>query len=263
MKSLTLTLATLCLLASSPASAQKVDREKILKDPKVFCIFLTLKIRPDYASLAPRQRASGATGELQALIARHQDNVLADFYLTRGLEANSDILVRLHAYDLARAQDFVIDLRATTLGRYCDVTETFIGMTNALNYANRKPGLMDSLKATAYSDAPPRYVVMIPVKKSAEWWALPDDQRMKLIEEHTLRTLPFLATVKRKLYHSTGLDDVDFMTFFEVNDLSAFHEMSKVLMSVGENHYHVQWGRPTVVGRIETLETILKAVTGD
>jgi chlorite dismutase len=254
--------ATLCLLASSPASAQKVEREKILKDPKVFCLFVTLKVRPEYASL-PSQSRGGAIGEVQSVVMKHKENVLADFYLTRGLDANSDILIRAHAYDLAAAQNFIIDIRATTLGRYCDVRETFIGMTSTLIYANRNPPLMDSLKATPYSDDPPRYAIMIPIKKSADWWSLPQEERQKLIEEHTVRTLSFLVNVKRKLYHSTGLDDVDFMTFFEVNDLSAFHEMSKVLMSVGENHYHVQWGNPIVVGRIDTLENVLKALAGN
>jgi chlorite dismutase len=255
-------VAMFCMLESASAFTQKIERDKILKDPKVFCLFVTLKVRPEYANLSPLQKGADAVGEVQSVIARHKDNVLADFYLTRGLEVNSDLLIRVHAYDLSKAQDFVIDLRATTLGRYSDVNETFIGMTGTLIYAQKNPPLMDSLKATTYSDAPPRYAIMIPIKKSADWWNLPDAERQKLIEEHAVRTLGFLATVKRKLYHSTGLDDVDFMTYFEVSDLSAFLEMSKVLMSIGENRYHIQWGSPLIVGRIDTLEVILKAVAG-
>ena len=255
-------VAASCLLASTPLAAQGIDRATIMKDPKVFGLFVTLKMRPDYATLPAAKRRAGAVSEIQAVIAKHRDNVLADFFLTRGLDTESDILVRVHAYDLVKAQNFVIDLRATTLGMHADVEQKFVGMTNALIYAHKSPGLTDSLKATTYSDPAPRFVVMIPIKKSAEWWTLPHDQRLKLIEEHTILTLGFLATIKRKLYHSTGHDDVDFMTCFEFADVSAFHELSKVLMAVGENRYHVQWGNPTLIGRIDSLENVLTAVAG-
>jgi chlorite dismutase len=256
-------LAALLLFAATAASAQPIQRDRILKDPKVFALFVTLKVRPEFAALPAGERRTDALGQLQSLVANNRENVLADFYLTRGLDAASDILVRVHAYDLAKAQNFVIDLRNTILGRHCDVTQTFVGMTSPLIYADKNPALMDSLKATTYSDAPPRFVVMIPVKKNAEWWGLPQEERQKLIEEHSVRTLGFLSSIRRKLYHATGLDDVDFVTFFEFADLSAFHDMAKVLMSVKENRYHVQWGSPTVLGRIETLENIVNAVAGD
>jgi chlorite dismutase len=254
-------VALICLLAGMRVDAQTVSREKILKDPNVYAIFLTLKCHADFPSSTTR--AETLSRELQSLIGTYGESVLADFYLTRGLEANSDVLVRVHSYDLARAQDFVLGLRSTTLGRNSDITDTFVGMTDALQYANRDPSLMDSLKATSYSDKTPRFVFMVPIKKSAEWWNLPMDARMRMIREHTVRTLTFLSTVKRKLYHSTGLDDVDFVTFFEVNDPSAFLNMSKVLMGVEENKYHVQWGHPVVMGRIETIDSITHAIVGE
>lgn len=256
-------LAALCLLASTPASAQPVERGKIMKDPKVFGLFVTLKVRPDYADLAPAQRRVKAVEEVKALIGRHKDDVLADFFLTRGLDTESDLMIRVHAYDLTKAQNFIVDLRGTTLGRHADVRQTFIGMTNALIYAQKSPGLTDSLTSRTYSDSAPRYVVMIPIKKNAEWWTLPMQQRLKMIEEHTLTTLGFLSTIKRKLYHSTGLDDVDFVTCFEFYDVSAFHEMSKILMAVEENRYHVQWGNPTIIGRIDTIDNVLLALAGN
>ncbi|TNC99269.1 MAG: hypothetical protein FD118_3840 [Rhodocyclaceae bacterium] len=41
--------------------------------------------------------------------------------------------------------------------------------------------------------------------------AIPADQRLREMEAHTAPTLAYLVNVKRKLYHSTGIDDTDFI----------------------------------------------------
>jgi chlorite dismutase len=56
------------------------------------------------------------------------------------------------------------------------------------------------------------YVVVVPIRKDADWWLMPQDARTALMKEHTDSTTAYLKTVKRKLYHSSGLDDLDFIT---------------------------------------------------
>ena len=73
---------------------------------------------------------------------------------------------------------------------------------------------------------------------------------MALIEEHTRATLSYLPSIKRKLYHSTGLCDADFITYFETDDLKSFHGLMLALAGVEENTYHVRWGSPTIVSTI-------------
>jgi chlorite dismutase len=102
---------------------------------------------------------------------------------------------------------------------------------------------------------------MIPVKKSADWWNLSAEQRLKELEVHTAPTLPFLVNVKRKLYHSTGIDDTDFITYFETADLGAFNNLLIELAKVPENKYHVRWGSPTVLGTIHSVENVVKALS--
>jgi chlorite dismutase len=109
----------------------------------------------------------------------------------------------------------------------------------------------------------PRYAFMIPVKKNAEWWNLTDEQRLKEMETHTLPTLSNLVNVKRKLYHSTGLDDTDFITYFETADLGAFNNLMLALAKVPENKHHVRWGSPTVMGTIQTFENVVKMLSGN
>lgn len=188
--------------------------------------------------------------------------VIVDAYLTRGLGASSDYFLRVHATDLAAAQDFLNDFRATRFGMYSDVGENLVGITKALNYItkDKSPDLNAGLFAASYTGDGPRYAIVVPVKKSAEWWNLPDAERLKQMETHTMPTLAYLVNVKRKLYHSTGLADTDFITYFETTDLGAFNNLMLGLAKVPENKYHTRWGSPTLLGTIQPLDKVVNVL---
>ena len=243
------------------AGAAVIERQKILKDPGVFGVFTMFKLRHEWNDVSSAERKNAAA-EVTRLIEKHKDNVLADLYLTRGLETNSDFFLRVNAYDLAKVQTFMREFRSTTLGKNADVFETLVGVTKPLNYItkDKSPELNAGLSSATYTGDAPRYVIVIPVKKNAEWWNLPAEQRLKEMEAHTAPTLPYLVNVKRKLYHSTGLDDTDFITYFETNDLVAFNNLLISLASVPENKYQVRWGNPTTLGTILSPENVIKAL---
>jgi chlorite dismutase len=249
-------IAALAAGMPSVAAAQQaaadnamIERGKILTQPGVFGVFTMFKLRPEWSRVPVAERMK-ASNEVKQLIEKHKNNVLVDLYLTRGLETGSDFFLRVHAYDLVKAQTFMNKFRSTQIGRNADVSETLVGLTKALNYITKdgSPGLNAGLSSAGYTGPAPRYTLVIPVKKSAEWWNIPVDQRLHELEAHTAPTLAYLVNVKRKLYHSTGIDDTDFITYFETNDLAAFNNLMISLASVPENKYHVRWGSPTVLG---------------
>ena len=81
------------------------------------------------------------------------------------------------------------------------------------------------------------------------------------METHTLPTLAYLVNVKRRLYHSTGLDDIDFIAYFETNGLIAFNNLLISFASIPENKYHVRWGNPTTLGTILSPGNVIKALS--
>ncbi|ARJ65134.1 chlorite dismutase [Magnetospirillum sp. ME-1] len=247
----------------APMAPMMADRAKLLTSPGVFGNFSTYKLRADFAKLPAAERKMAAA-EVMKVVDKHKDKVIVDAYLTRGFEANSDFLLRVHSMDMAATQSFLVDFRATRFGMNADVTENLVGITKALNYISKdkSPDLNAGLSSATYSGDAPRYTIVIPVKKNAEWWNLTDAQRLKEMETHTMPTLPYLVNVKRKLYHSTGLDDTDFITYFETNDLGAFNNLLLSLASVPENKYHVRWGSPTILGTILPFETVVKTLSG-
>lgn len=249
-------------MAAAPMAKAPIDRAKILTELGVFGDFSVYKLRPEYGML-PMADRKAAAAEVLAVVEKHKDKVIVDAYLTRGFDAKSDYFLRVHAYDLAAAQAFLTDFRATRFGSYSDVTENLVGVTKALNYITKQKSetLNAGLFAATYTDPPPRFAIMIPVKKNAEWWNMSDAQRLKEIETHTAPTLQYLVNVKRKLYHSTGLSDTDFITYFETNDLGAFNNLLIALAQVPENKYHTRWGSPTVLGTIQSVEGVVNTLS--
>lgn len=245
------------------AAPMMADRTKLLTTPGVFGNFSAYKVRPEYMALPAAERKA-AVSEAQAVINKHKDKVIVDTYLTRGLGANSDYLLRLHSNDMAATQAFLVDWRATKLGMHSDVTENLVGIAKPLNYISKdkSPDLNAGLSSATYSDQAPRYIIVIPVKKDAAWWNMSDEQRLKEIETHTAPTLQYLVNVKRKLYHSTGLADTDFITYFETADLAAFNNLLIALAKVPENLHHVRWGNPTILGTIQPVDMVVKNLSG-
>ena len=78
---------------------------------------------------------------------------------------------------------------------------------------------------------------LIPIRKSPEWWALPQDERRAIFEErshHIADTMKYLPRIARRLYHSRDLGEpFDFLTWFEFapENAQAFEDLVGMLRS--------------------------------
>lgn len=93
------------------------------------------------------------------------------------------------------------------------------GLTSNVRYADR--GEVDSLVARqpALDRAEATCAALIPIKKSARWWALSQDERRAIFEEtshHTQIGLDYLPAIARRLHHCRDIGEpFDFLTWFE------------------------------------------------
>jgi hypothetical protein len=103
----------------------------------------------------------------------------------------------------------------------------FYGATQSLNYTNEPQ--RRELDAHSRSEVEPSeetVAVMIPIRKSPQWWGLAQDQRQTYFQTrgqyqgHTAIGLRYVDRVYRKLYHSRYFNPpnpYDFLTYFEFN----------------------------------------------
>ena len=86
---------------------------------------------------------------------------------------------------------------------------------------------------------------LIPVRKNAAWWALPQDERRHIFEaqsRHIEMGLKYAPAVARRLHHCRDLgpdEPFDFLTWFEYApaDAAAFEELVRVLRASPEWTY--------------------------
>lgn len=248
-------------LASTLASLAyaEVDREKLLVEPGIYGTFAVFSFDDEWGRLEASAR-SGHLASLKGVVEEHRQKVAIDVYLLRGLSDQADMLFRVHATELRDTQAFLLDLQGSPLGKHLKGVKVMHGLTKKPNYVPGFPDQMKSdLKTVSESGQKP-YVIVVPVTKSAAWWGLDQEKRTALMQEHTAVTLPFLKTVKRKLYHSSGLDDVDFITYFETSRLEDFHGLVLSLQKVKEFSYTHQFGNPTLLGTMQSLDDMIEVL---
>ncbi|HET9846679.1 MAG TPA: chlorite dismutase family protein [Nitrospira sp.] len=241
--------AVLCLAAA--------DLDKLLTEPGVYGTFAAYSFDEEWAKEDEATRIAHLT-VFKGVVEQHREKIAIDVYLMEGLSDHADILFRIHATELRDTQKFLVDLQSSLFGKHLKTAGVMHGLTKKANYV---PGFPDQLKTDlkAVSDPGPKpYVVVIPIRKSADWWALDQDKRAAMMKEHTEASLPYHKTVKRKLYHSTGLDDVDFITYFETSKLEDFHSLILSLEKVKEFQYTRRFGHPTWLGTAKGLDEIIE-----
>ncbi len=237
--------------------ARAADREALLTQPGVYGTFAAFQMDHDWWDLTGEARVI-AVSEVKGLIEQFSHKIVIESYLLRGLSDHADLMFRIHAHALSDTQQFLTSLLGTRFGRHLVATSYLHGLTKQAAYV---PGFPEQLKKDlqAPSEAGAKsYAIVIPIRKDADWWALDQETRVALMQEHTQAALPYINTVKRKLYHSSGLDDFDFITYFETEKLDDFHSLIRTLEHVKEFRHDRRFGHPTLLGTVRPVDDILE-----
>ena len=125
----------------------------------------------------------------------------------------------------------------------CDAAAWVLrGVTSNLRYTARSE--VEALTAHQANGRPAAtHAALIPIRKSAAWWALAQDERRRILEEdsrHITIGLQYLPAVARRLLHSRDLrEPFDFITWFEFSPESsaAFEELVLRLRATEEWRY--------------------------
>ena len=241
------------------SAAETADHDKLLSEPGVYGTFAAFRLDADWAKQDQTTRIAQLT-VLKGVVEQHREKLAIDVYLLRGLSDHADVLFRIHATELRETQQFLLDLQGSSFGKHLIDSTVFSGLTKKANYV---PGMSDNLKAELKISSEPGskpYVIVIPIRKDADWWSLPQEQRAAMMQEHTEAALPYSKTVKRKLYHATGLGDLDFITYFETSRLEDFQSLILALEKVKEFRHNRRFGHPTLLGTVRSLDEIIEVL---
>lgn len=107
------------------------------------------------------------------------------------------------------------------------------GVTSNERYAERAEKTALVARQEGLGRAGSQLAALIPIRKSAAWWTLPQDERRAIFEaqsHHIGIGMRYLPAIARRLHHCRDLDPnapFDFLTWFEYapSDASAFDDL--------------------------------------
>jgi chlorite dismutase len=119
------------------------------------------------------------------------------------------------------------------------------GVRSNERYTSREEKAQLSAKQADLGRKEADYAVLIPIRKSAAWWALTQEERLTIFGPHSRHTaigLDYLPAVARRLFHCRDLateEGFDFLTWFEFahNDLALFDKLLARLRATPEWNY--------------------------
>ena len=115
-----------------------------------------------------------------------------------------------------------------------------VGVTSHLRYVEKAEQEQLAEKQAPLGRKEASFAALIPIKKSAAWWELNQDERREILEaksQHISGTLKYLPQVARQLYHCRDLGEpFDFITWFEYAPEHApmFEELVAMLRTTEE-----------------------------
>jgi len=119
------------------------------------------------------------------------------------------------------------------------------GVTSNERYVNRDEKDQLAAKQVLIGRPEATHAAVIPIRKSAKWWALTQDERRAIFEEqshHIKIGMKYLPAIARRLHHCRDLgtpEPFDFITFFDYTkaDANAFEDMVAELRTTEEWKY--------------------------
>ena len=114
------------------------------------------------------------------------------------------------------------------------------GVVSHARYVEKAEQLLLAEKQPPLGRKVASFAALIPIRKSAAWWALGQDERRDILEarsHHISASLKFLPQVARQLFHCRDLGEpFDFITWFEyaAEHATMFEELVAMLRTTEE-----------------------------
>ncbi len=190
------------------------------------------------------------TEELQALFEKFSDRVtVRGVYSTTGFRPDTDLMFWWVASGADDAQELLVELRRTPLGRALELTYSFLGVVRPAEF---NP---DHLPSFLKGEPPRRYLSVYPFVRTEEWYLMPASERGKLLREHGQMGREF-PDVLPNTTAAFGLGDWEWILAFEADDLTQIVDCIRRLREAEARRY-TKLDVPFVVGiRSELGEAI-------
>ena len=200
-------------------------------DSQDFVHYAFYKCRSEWRLLPEGVKEQGAAEFLEA-VERFRDPIIMETYSTLGLRTDADFLIWKGCPELLPIQEMAAALNRTGLGRYLTLSHSLLALTRKSVYTRAEP-LESDFKVDPGNGT---YLFVYPFVKTREWYALPFDERQRLMAEHIKIGHEF-PDVQLHTAYSFGLDDQEFVVSFLTDHPKRFQSLVMRLRESAASRY--------------------------
>ena len=196
------------------------------KQPRQLVRFTFYKLDPQWQLLPADVRERGKEA-MKQLFDAHAENALIRSFGLYGLRSDCDFMLWQATYDIEDLRSLSSQIRRSAMGPYLRETHAFLSMTKRSVYVGKNArGAHDPRLVIAPEDK--KYLFVYPFVKTRAWYALPAEDRKRMMNEHIRVGLTY-PTVSLNTTYSFGLDDQEFVVAFETDSLADFLDLVQEL----------------------------------
>lgn len=226
------------------------------KQPRQLVRFTFYKLDQQWQLLQDDQRQRGKR-ELLSIVEAYERGPLMRSFGLYGLRSDCDFMLWQASYAIEDLQGISSKIRRSVIGPYLRETHAFLSMTKRSVYVGKNArGVHDPRLVITPEDK--KYLFVYPFVKTRAWYALPLEERKRMMDEHIRVGLTF-PSVSLNTTYSFGLDDQEFVVAFETDVVSDFLDLVQQLRETEASRYTLR-DTPMFTCVSQPLHEILEAI---
>jgi chlorite dismutase len=217
-----------------------------------FVKYTFLKVDPAWRRLDAAQRGQDKL-EFMAACEDFADGHLLQTFSLVGTRGDAELLLIAEAENLDRIHEFHVVLGQSGLMKWSTIAHSFLGMRKASEYSDELRMIPRAFRG--------KYVFVYPFVKSREWYALPADERWRIMQGHIQVGREYPGVDNHTTY-SFGLDDQEFVVAFDTDDVGLFLDLVQRLRTTEASRFTVR-DTPSFTCLAMSLPRALGALDGE
>jgi chlorite dismutase len=217
-----------------------------------FVKYTFLKVEAAWRRLPAGERADHKREFLAACEDFGTDHLLQSFSLV-GTRGDADLLLISEAENLDRIHEFHVVLAQSGLMKWAQQPYSFLGLRKSSEYSDDERVAPRGFRG--------KYVFVYPFVKTRAWYALPADERWRIMQGHIQVGREYPGVDNHTTY-SFGLDDQEFVVAFDTDDVGTFLDLVQRLRTTEASAYTLR-DTPSFTCLAASLERSLNALDGE
>ena len=226
------------------------------KQPRQLVRFTFYKLDSQWQLLPAETRELGKQA-LVSIFDEHAEHALVRSFSLFGLRSDCDFMLWQATYAVEDLQGISSRIRRSAMGPYLRETNAFLSMTKRSVYVGKNArGAHDPRLVITPDDK--KFLFVYPFVKTRAWYALPLEDRKRMMNEHIRVGLTY-PSVSLNTTYSFGLDDQEFVVAFETDNINDFLDLVQELRETEASSYTLR-DTPMFTCVAQPLHEILEAI---